>query len=279
MKVLVTGATGFIGNYVIQNLLNRGHQVIATSVNSQKAKEKHWINSVVYVQHDIKTILSENLYEKFQKPDLLIHLAWGNLINFKSENHLNIELPFHILFLNNLISNGLNDLTCIGTCLEYGLKEGKLSEDMSPEPVISYPKAKNILRLYLQELKSVKNFNFKWMRIFYLYGEGQSSKSILSQLQKSIDNNEEYFNMSKGDQTRDYLPVESVSENIVKFALQNKVQGVVNCSSNQPITIIDLVKNYLDKLGIKIKLNTGYYPYLDYEPKNFWGSDEKLKLL
>ena len=279
MKILVTGATGFIGNYVVLKLLDMGHQVVATSYDSSKIHTKTWNDKVSYVKHNIYDLSSENLYEKFNRPDKLIHLAWGNLINFKCESHLTTELPTHILFLNNLINNGLKDITCIGTCLEYGMKEGQLLESFETQPLIAYPKAKNILRIYLQKLSETLNIKFRWMRIFYLYGIGQSSKSILSQLQKAIEDDQEYFNMSKGDQIRDYLPVEIAAEYIVKYANQDRILGVVNCSSNNPITILDLVKSHIEKVGANINLKTDYFPYPDYEPKAFWGSNEKLKTI
>lgn len=280
MKVLVTGATGFIGHYVIQELLKRGVRVIATSAHLAKAKEKVWFKDVEYVEYDIYLNSNEDLYRKFHSPDVLIHLGWGNLSNFKSQDHIDKELPAHQLFLDNLISNGLKDITVIGTCLEYGLQEGCLSEDMESIPTIAYPIAKHNLRLHLEALKSQFNFSFKWVRLFYMYGYGQAEKSILPMLDKAISANERVFNMSKGDQMRDYLPVNMVSENIVIFAMQQAVEGVINCSSNKPITVKELVENYLKEKHKQVKLNLGFYPYPDYEAFKFWGDNKKqLKII
>jgi nucleoside-diphosphate-sugar epimerase len=279
MKVLVTGANGFIGNYVVQQLLNRGVTVIATSNDLAKAKEKDWFDKVQFVEYDIYDTNQEDLFKKFNSPDKMIHLGWGHLANFKSEDHITKELPAQKVFLENLISNGLKDLTVIGTCLEYGMREGCLREDMPSEPTIAYPIAKNKLRLELEELKKQKTFNFKWVRLFYMYGNGQSEKSIIPLLQKALAANEPVFNMSKGDQMRDYLPVTSISENIVIFAMQQKVEGIINCCSGVPITIKKLVENYLSQNHRNIKLNLGHYPYPDYEPMKFWGDNKKSKLI
>ncbi len=83
--------------------------------------------------------------------------------------------------------------------------------------------------------------------------------------------------MSGGEQERDYLPVEKVAEYIVAVALQNDVNGIINCCSGKPIKIKELVTNYLKENNADIKLNRGYYPYPDYEPMSFWGDDTKLK--
>lgn len=280
MKVLVTGATGFIGNYVIAELLKRNINVIATSSKAENAKQKSWYHQVTFIEHQISENSKENLFQKFNSPDVLIHLAWGDLNNFKSETHLTQILPAHLSFLKNLIKNGLKDLTCIGTCLEYGMQEGELDEDMDCKPSIAYPKAKHQLRIELNKLHSQVNFSFKWVRLFYMYGYGQTSKSILPLLDKAIEENLPEFNMSLGEQVRDYLPVEKVSENIVIFALQQKVEGIINCCSNNPITIKQFVLNHLKNKHKSIKLNLGYYPYTDYEPMKFWGNNKKqLKII
>jgi nucleoside-diphosphate-sugar epimerase len=275
MKVLVTGATGFIGGYVIQELLEKNITVIATSSGLAKAKEKEWFDKTIFIEHNIDQISGENLFDKFKKPDIAIHLAWGNLSNFKDEAHTHVILPKHEAFLGNLISNGLKDLSVIGTCLEYGMVEGELHEEMEPKPIIAYPIAKDKLRRTLSELKKKTHFSLKWIRLFYMYGKGQSPKSILSQLEKALESNEPVFNMSPGEQERDYLPVHLIAENIVIFALQQKIEGIINCCSNEPISIKQLVLDYLNKNHKTIKLNLGFYPYTDYEPFKFWGSNKK----
>jgi dTDP-6-deoxy-L-talose 4-dehydrogenase (NAD+) len=96
-------------------------------------------------------------------------------------------------------------------------------------------------------------------------------------LDKALANGEQVFNMSGGEQVRDFLPVEKVAANIVRIALQQKVTGVINCCSGLPVTVKGFVGNYLDKQNQKITLNVGFYPYPDYEPMHFWGDVTKLK--
>ncbi|MBP9069060.1 MAG: NAD(P)-dependent oxidoreductase, partial [Bacteroidia bacterium] len=93
MKVLVTGANGFIGNYVVQQLLKRGVTVIATSNDLARAKEKDWFDKVQFVEYDMYDTNSGDLFKKFNSPDKMIHLGWGHLANFKSEEHITKELP------------------------------------------------------------------------------------------------------------------------------------------------------------------------------------------
>ncbi|MEO8405990.1 MAG: NAD-dependent epimerase/dehydratase family protein [Chitinophagaceae bacterium] len=279
-KILVTGATGFIGHYVINELLGKGYSVVATSRTEQRAEQCDWFDKVHYVPFDLHEAKpQQNYYQLFGQPDAMIHLAWEGLPNYKSAFHIHENLPRHIGFLTNLLQNGLKDLTVIGTCFEYGMQEGCLSEEMPAMPSNAYATAKDDLRKYLEEYAQENMVSFKWVRLFYMYGKGQNPKSLLSQLQAAIDNGDEVFNMSPGDQLRDYLPVEKVAGYIVKIAVQQKVMGIINCCSGVPVSVKQLVLDYLEEKKAEIRLNTGFYPYPDIEPKNFWGDTSKFKTL
>jgi nucleoside-diphosphate-sugar epimerase len=276
MKILVTGASGFIGNYVVAELLKHGHTVIATSRDQDKAAKFGWFSQVQYISCDLN-VVQENLFQLFHQPDLLIHLAWEGLPNYKDLFHLEKNLFFNYRFLKNMIENGLKHLIVTGTCFEYGMQSGALSEGMETKPDNPYGLAKDTLRKFLEQLQKKIDFEFKWVRLFYIYGKGQSPNSILSQLDRALENGETIFNISGGEQLRDYLPIEKVAEYIVKIAIQEKVYGIINCCSGIAISIRKFVEDYLKKKQKNIHLNLGYYPYPDYEPMAFWGDSRKLK--
>ncbi|RYY14532.1 MAG: NAD-dependent epimerase/dehydratase family protein, partial [Chitinophagaceae bacterium] len=213
----------------------------------------------------------------FEKPDALIHLAWEGLPHYKEFFHVEQNMPRHFSFLENLVRNGCRDITIAGTCLEYGMQEGCLDEDLPVDPQVAYPRAKNMLRLQLEELRNQYDFNLKWVRLFYMFGKGQSPNSIISQLEKALLNGDKVFNMSPGDQKRDYLPIETVATYICDISQQTAVEGIINCCSGVPIEVKQLVEDYLTKTKQSIILNTGFYPYADIEPFAFWGNNKKLK--
>lgn len=279
-KILVTGATGFIGNYVIAELLSRRYEVIATSVQQEKAMQMSWYPQVNYIPYDLKLYENkQNLYSFFREPDIMIHLAWEGLPNYKQSFHLDENLPRHYAFLSNLVNNGLKDLLVTGTCFEYGMQEGCLREDMEARPANPYAKAKDELRIKLELLAKEKQIDLKWVRLFYMYGQGQSPNSLFSQLEKALANGDGVFNMSGGEQERDFLPVEQVASNIVTIALQDKVAGIINCCSGKAVAVKEFVQQYLAARQKHIELNLGFYPYTDYEPMRFWGDISKLKTI
>ncbi len=279
-KILVTGATGFIGNYVINELLNLGFTVVATSLSQAKASQADWYDKVKYFSFNFNEFDdSVDYYQCFDNPDILIHLAWEGLPNYKEDFHLTKNLPLQKFFLQNLIRNGLKDLTVTGTCFEYGMKDGCLTETMKCEPANPYAIAKNELRLFVEKLAAEQQCSFKWVRLFYMYGKGQSPKSLISQLDKALDNGDAVFNMSGGEQVRDFLPIEKVASSIVAVATQQNTTGVINCCSGVPVTVKQFVEDYLKSKNKTIQLNLGYYPYADYEAMSFWGDNSTLKLI
>lgn len=280
IRTLVTGATGFVGQYVVEELIRRGQAVIATSSDPVKARQSSWYSRVAYIPFDLSQMdPGVDYFHFFGEPERLIHLAWEGLPHYKEDFHLEVNYPRHELFLGNLLLHGLSDLTVIGTCLEYGMQEGELGEDLPARPGNPYAQAKDRLRRRIAEWQLSRPFPFRWVRLFYMYGKGQNPNSLLSQLDKALNDGASVFNMSGGEQVRDYLPVEQVASYIVSIALQREVTGVINCCSARPVKIIDLVREYLNSRHRDIALNLGYYPYPDYEPMRFWGSNEKLKTI
>jgi nucleoside-diphosphate-sugar epimerase len=279
MKILVTGACGFIGNSVIEQLLLNGHTIIATDINTEAAKIKKWFNNVIFKPYIIDKVDNQNLFHFFENPDALIHLSWKGLPNYNELFHLEENMICNYYFLKNLIANGLQNVNVIGTCFEYGMKNGCLNEEMETNPNNAYSIAKDTLRKYLEALNTKFEFDFKWIRLFYIYGEGQAANTLFSQLKTAIANGDEFFNMSGGEQVRDYLSVEEVANNIIKVTTQNRVKGIINCSSNKPISVKELVENYLRENNAFIKLNLGYYPYSSIEPMSFWGCNKKIMLI
>lgn len=275
-KILVTGATGFIGHHVVQWLADRGYDVVATGTSEERAKQFAWYTSVPFIPCDYYTE-TENFFEFFGKPDILIHLAWKGLPNYMMQFHLEENLPAEMRFLRSFAESRKTKIVVTGTCYEYGVAEGCLSENMPTNPTTVYGVAKDTLRRYVSFLAGEYGFSWNWIRLFFLYGEGQSPKSLLPQLDAAIARGDAEFPMSGGEQLRDYLPVETVAEYICKIALQSDVSGVINCCSGKCISVRRLVERRVVELGAKISLKLGVYGYPVYEGMAFWGDATRLR--
>jgi dTDP-6-deoxy-L-talose 4-dehydrogenase (NAD+) len=139
--------------------------------------------------------------------------------------------------------------------------------------------AKNTLRVFLQNLQQVQPFTLQWARLFYLHGEGQNPNSLLAALDRAIDAGDDSFNMSAGEQLRDYLAIETAAGYLAAILQQRKFDGVINCASGQPISVRALVEQRLQARGSSIRLNLGHYPYPTHEPMAFWGVTDRLQQL
>jgi dTDP-6-deoxy-L-talose 4-dehydrogenase (NAD+) len=276
MKVAVTGASGFIGQYVVAELERRSiNPIIICLPDSIISKDLSKLSKVII---DIRDPPATS-FDLMGQPDVLIHLAWGGLPNYKSLHHFEEELPAQYRFLKGVIESGLKNLLVTGTCFEYGMTSGLLNEDLETHPTNPYGFAKDTLRRQLEYLQQIKGFNMTWTRLFYTYGDGQSPKALFSQLKKAIEQKQKVFNMSGGEQLRDYLPIFDVARYLVALAITKLNNGIVNVCSGTPISVNNLVNGWLDDNGWHIKLNFGYYDYPDFEPFAFWGNNKKLKSL
>jgi nucleoside-diphosphate-sugar epimerase len=274
--VLVTGATGFIGRHVVPALLNQGYRVDAVARDPEKLQHLSWHDKVRFSSCDIHDP-ELDLTKKLGIPDLLVHLAWPGLPHYQNSSHFEKTLPADFRFIEKMIRSGVRHILVTGTCFEYGLQEGMLTEETPAAPVTPYGMAKNSLRLQLQELQKSHPFTLQWIRLFYLYGPGQNPNSLFSQLDAAIDRGNAVFNMSGGEQLRDYLPVEEVARRIALMATHPECNGIFNCSSGKPISVRHLVEERIAQRKATIKLNFGYYSYPEHEPMVFWGDGKKMQ--
>ncbi len=268
MKLAVTGVSGFIGKYVLRELSSTSHEIIAICRNPKSLSDE--FNNIKFFKFDIDEV-DDGLFEKLGKPDHLIHLAWEGLPNYKSTFHFEKVLPNQFKFLKNLIKQGLKSLLITGTCLEYGNVSGCISPDIKTYPTNSYAFAKDTLRKELEFLKNDFEFEFIWARIFYIYGPGQAASSLYTSLSNAVKRGDKVFNMSGGEQIRDFSPVDLVASEIVEKSLSFKNSNIINICSGHPISVRSLVEKWIQKNNWDIKLNFGFYPYPDYEPLAFWG--------
>jgi dTDP-6-deoxy-L-talose 4-dehydrogenase (NAD+) len=273
MKVAVTGASGFIGRHVLTDLLEHRAEIVAVTRDATRLAGLS--KFVRIVEMDIARPLSD-CFEKMGRPDVLIHLAWGGLPNYKSLHHFETELPSQYQFIKSMIEAGLPSLLVTGTCFEYGMQSGSLAADTLTKPNNPYGYAKDALRKQLEFLKSVKPFSLAWARLFYMYGEGQPDTSLYPKLKEAVSRGDKVFNMSGGEQLRDYLTVEEVARQIVQLAMAQRDAGPINICSGNPVSVRRLVECWLSDNGWEIELNLGYYPYPEYEPMAFWGSQSSL---
>ncbi len=274
MKVLVTGASGFIGRHVLSRLNLNSVETVAVT---RKIKNDHpEIKNGSWVEMDIARPF-DHIFDTLGCPDVLIHLAWGGLPNYNCLAHFEQELVIHYSFIKQMTTQGLKHVVVAGTCLEYGMQSGSLSEQLLPQPATPYGFAKNSLRAQLEFLQASSSFTLAWARLFYLYGENQAKTSLYSQLKLAVARGDKSFDMSQGEQLRDFMKVDNAAKYFVDLALDRVNVGVINICSGLPVSVRNLVEKWISDNRWNIELNLGHYPYPAYEPMAFWGNPTKLQ--
>jgi dTDP-6-deoxy-L-talose 4-dehydrogenase (NAD+) len=278
VKVLVTGATGFVGRHLVAQLLARGDDVRAVARKAQTAQDMPWINDVEFVSADIHAADLE-VGALTDGIDALAHLAWPGLPNYRALFHFEHNLMADYRFIKSAVEAGVKQVLVTGTCFEYGMQSGPLGETSEPQPSNPYGLAKHTLHLFLQNLQQEHPFTLQWARLFYLHGAGQNPNSLLAALDRAIDAGEQSFDMSAGEQLRDFLSIETAAGYLAAIVHQRDFDGVINCASGQPVSVRTLVEQRLRERGATLNLNLGHYPYPSHEPMAFWAVTERLQQL
>ena len=275
MKIAITGATGFIGRHVRDVLVQTTHEIVLVVRHPEK----------IVLKSERETIVSADLFDKrtdwfelFGTPDAVMHLAWGGLPNYMDKYHVDLELPNQIRFTKALIDSGLKKLLVSGTCFEYGLVDGGVSESMVTQPGTPYAIAKDTLRKELFQMQSESDFDLTWTRIFYPYGKDQSERSIFAQLKHSIEKNENFFLMSSGKQVFDFIEVERVAQMLCELVIYENKVGLLNIGSGSPKNLLSFVLEQINRFGSSIIPLTDSLPDRPWEPKSYWSDNTKARL-
>ena len=140
----------------------------------------------------------------------------------------------HLNFLKKFKNTNIKKIFILGTCSEYGKRNGELRESFKSKPLNNYAKSKDRLRNSLQKYFSKDKIVILWGRLFYVFGEGQNERTLFGQINNAITMKKKYFNMSKGNQIRDYLDVKDVAKLLLEFwKVQKRQQLLIFALGNQ----------------------------------------------
>lgn len=269
MKVLVTGANGYLGQGVVRALCDRGIEVIATDFSGE------------YIDARAKTIVGnlfsiENPYDYFEKPSAVLHMAWRNGFLHNAATHLE-DLPYHYAFLRKLVEGGVSQIAVMGSMHEVGFWEGCIKEDTPCNPMNLYGIAKNTLRQSLQLLCGESGACFQWLRAFYIVGNNAHGSSIFSKIFKADSEGQACFPFTMGQNQYDFIEYPTFCEQVAAAIMQTEVSGIINIGSGKPEKLADRVEKFIKDNGLKIALQYGVYPDRKYDSKAVWGDSSKIE--
>lgn len=269
LKILVTGANGYLGQGIVRSILNNGHCVVATDFNTQFVDERAERIACNLFEVD-------NPYGFFGEPDVLLHLAWRDGFVHYSSAHIE-DLPKHYAFIKKMVDGGIQQVAVMGSMHEIGFFEGSINESTPCHPTTPYGIAKNALRDLTQMLCKQKNIVFQWLRGYYIVGNSKFGSSIFSKITAAVDEGKTEFPFTLGQNQYDFIDYPDFCAQVAAVVGQKNEQGIINICSGKPEKLADRVERFIKENDYRIKLQYGAFPDRPYDSKAIWGNDTKIR--
>lgn len=262
MKIVVTGASSFIGKNFIIKALKSGAEVIGVvRENCNKIEDLKEMINFSYIECDMKDYAL--LGEKIGKCDCFVHLAWngtrGNLRNnyiIQKENY-----DYSMLAIKSIIDTSeCKRIILAGSQAEYGAYNSIITEEMESRPNTEYGKFK--LKLYndVLEICNKKNIEIKEPRFFSLYGESDFDGTLIMTLVKNMVENKP-CELTECIQMWDFCYIDDAINAVLDLCLKNCSNGIYNIASGNIKILKEYIENIRDILNSKSELFYGKVPY------------------
>lgn len=257
MKVFVTGASGFIGSYLVRQLINDGHELLclkrSTSDISRLADlQIQWVN------------VSEDWHEAFRQfqPEAVFNLAWDGVS--ASDRVIWQKQVQNISFQQNLLDIsaecGVRKFIGTGSQSEYGDFEGVIDETYPVNPKTAYAATKLACLDLLKPFCEIHEIDWYWFRLFPLFGPGESDRWLIPSLIKAMCT-QESMDLTKGEQRLPYLYVGECAKAIASPLKTGDKSGIYNVCADNPQPLKSLVTKIKDQINPRFQLNFGALDY------------------
>lgn len=272
-RVLLTGATGFIGQSCLPLLLAKGFEVHAVSSRSIISHEIGIDQVVKWHEADLLDLTQPTKLMAEIQPSHLLHLAWYAVPGkywTSPENFRWVQASLALLMA--FAEQGGKRVVIAGTCAEYDWRYGYCTEEVTPtSPTTLYGTAKHALQLLVAQ----SGLSAAWGRVFFLYGPHEPHQKLVAAVTRALLRGEA-ARTSHGNQLRDFLYVKDVASAFVAL-LESNASGPVNISSGQPISLRQIIYNLAEQVGRSELLQLGAIPAPPDEPPLLAGDNRRLK--
>ena len=260
-RVLVTGASGFIGRHVAPLLVDRGYEVHCVG----RRQPPSGATAVFHRADLLDAAASRSVIERVE-PELLVHLAWNAAPGVFWTSPENLDWVAASLALTRAFAErGGRRAVFAGTCAEYDWSEPLMDEATTPlRPRTLYGVAKNALQTLLAAASDGLGLSIAWGRVFFLYGPFEAKGRLVPDIISALSKGEPAL-CSAGTQLRDFMHVEDVARAFVAI-LESDVTGPVNIASGVCGPVRDLIARIGDHFGRPDLIRLGARPMQPGEP-------------
>lgn len=242
MRVVLTGATGFLGRHLLGVL--QDHDVLCLSrdprrippagnvraIGADFGERGGWVDEVAAFD-----------------PDWCFHLAWEGLPDYSPER-CRANLAAGRRLVDAVADAGIARLIVAGTCWEYGAASGPVAEDRTPVDPGVFAATKLELLELVRETAARRGFDYRWARLFFVYGPGQRPTSLMPSLRTS-------YLAGKAPEIRepgavqDFIHVADAAEGLVALAAADASSGIFNVGTGRPTSVAAVANQVADSYG------------------------------
>lgn len=273
MKVLVTGANGYIGRHVAKALLDKGAEVIACDIVTDDLDERAECKTL-----NLFELPEGNVYEQLGSPDVCLHMAWRNGFVHNASTQIG-DLSAHYKFLTSMIDGGLKQLAVMGTMHEVGYWVGAIDENTPCNPISMYGIAKDALRRAMILYCKQKECILQWLRAYYILGDDKKNNSIFCKLLLAAEEGKKTFPFTMGKNQYDFITVDELADQLSAAVMQKEVTGIINCCTGRPMSLAERVEQFIKEHDLDIKLEYGAFPDRPYDSPCEYGDNTKIKII
>jgi nucleoside-diphosphate-sugar epimerase len=257
MRVLVTGAGGFLGSHVTRALVERGCEVTAV------VRSHDWRLAGVMartVRADLDSSCESLLAEA--RPAVVCDLAWhgvGNRFHHDS-TQVEMNLRTHLDLVRAAGHAGCRRFVGLGSQAEYGPHPGRLDETATTVPVTLYGATKLAVGAIGRQLAIAAGMEFVWLRLFSTYGPMDDPAWLIPSVILSLLRGGRP-DLTPGTQKWDYLFVGDAAGAIAEACCASVLDGTFNLGSGRPVAVREIVEAVRDLVDPRLSLAFGARPF------------------
>ena len=246
-RILITGATGFVGKQILACLLEKEVQIVpvARPGSVGKLPDSSQLEAAVLT----KDLFAEDeswWQQKLRGIDTLMHVAWYAEPGQYQFSAKNMSCLIGTLRMAQAAAQaGVKRFVGVGTCLEYAHSNQPLSVDSPLVASSPYAACKAAAYFALSQLLPQYDVQFAWCRLFYLYGKGEDERRLVPTIRKNLSEGRA-VDLTEGNQVRDFLNVSAAGRQIADVVLSGKT-GAINICSGKPVTVRELAESIADE--------------------------------
>lgn len=266
MKILLTGAGGFIGSAFARLAVQHGHEVMGLLPPGQPIPADLRVSKQMFWE---RGTLQEPPWKQIAhfRADACVHMAWittpGVYLDSPQNYHF-VEISQN--FLHKVREYGTSYILGLGTCIEYGITMEPLSEILTPiRPSTVYAKCKNELRIALEAETSLSHMSFAWARVFYPYGPGEHPDRLCSSLILKLKRGEK-ITLTTPASIKDYIYIDDLSAALLKV-VEMRICGAINLGTGVGVSVRDIAHRIGKLVGRMDLIEEASVPSLDPFPR------------